>query len=444
MVTPFVQSILDTPLDATTKGVPVAAGTVRLGDVGKQGWNVLRGDMMTPLLVMRDGYLQNNLKVLRDFAEHHGVSTAPHGKSSFCPQLYLEQVEIGGSWGITAATTHQVAVVAATGIKNIFIANEVIGRANIEQLVALRHAYPGTAIYSLVDSAGTMDELRRHGGPKLNKGERLPILLEVGVPGGRAGVRTFDQAAEMIDRIMGQGDIFDFAGIECYEGLVAKDTYEATMKEVDRLLALTVDVLMHANAKGAFQGREEVILTAGGSAYFDRVVNHFKRANNVQGLRIILRGGSSLTYDHGVYRMQLEHMDKRNGFETDAGEISALKAFKPALEMMAGVVSLQDESVAIMNMGIRDLPYDLGYPLPLRQYRDGKQIGPLDGIAPDWTIAKSNDQHCYMYYPKGADIAVGDTFAFGISHPCTAFDKWKVLFRVDDAFNVTGALKTFF
>jgi len=444
MVTPFVQSILDEKLDATTKGMPVAVGTVRLGDIGRQGWNVLRGDMMTPLLVMRDGYLQNNLKVLKDFAEHHGVFTAPHGKSSFCPQLYLEQVEIGGSWGITAASTHQVAVCAATGIKNIFIANEVVGRANIEQLVAIRHSYPGIAIYSLVDSVGTMEELRRYAGPKLKKGERLQILLEVGIPGGRAGVRTFDQAAAMIDKIMAEGDIFDFAGIECYEGLVAKDTYEETMKEVDRLLSLTVDVLMHANAKGAFEGREEVILTAGGSAYFDRVVHHFKRANNVQGLRIILRGGSSLTYDHGVYRAQLERMDSRHGFETDKGEISAVKAFKPALEMMATVVSLQDEGVAIMNMGIRDLPYDLGYPLPLRQYRDGKRMGALDGVTGDWTIAKSNDQHCYMHYPKDADIKVGDVFAFGISHPCTAFDKWKVLYRVDEEFNVTGALKTFF
>jgi D-serine dehydratase len=41
-------------------------------------------------------------------------------------------------------------------------------------------------------------------------------------------------------------------------------------------------------------------------------------------------------------------------------------------------------------------------------------------------------------------VRVGDLFAFGISHPCTAFDKWRLVFRVDDDFNVTGAVKTFF
>jgi D-serine dehydratase len=47
-------------------------------------------------------------------------------------------------------------------------------------------------------------------------------------------------------------------------------------------------------------------------------------------------------------------------------------------------------------------------------------------------------------YPRGADIRVGDLFALGISHPCTAFDKWDVLYRVDEEFNVLEALKTFF
>jgi len=443
MVTPFIQSIFDTPLDATTKGVPLAARSIKLSDIGKQGWNVLRGDMLLPLLIMRDDHLKGNLELLKRFADHHGVSLAPHGKSSFCPQLYLEQIDIGGSWGITAATIHQAAVVAASGVRNILIANEVIGRANVEQFVELRHAFPDTNFYSLVDSPETMHELQRFGAARLREGERFSILLEVGVPGGRAGVRDFKQAAALIDRIVAQKSIFDFAGIECYEGLVAKENYEATMAEVDRLLALTVDVLIHARACNAFDGRDEVILTAGGSAYFDRVVHHFKRVQDMGGLRIILRGGSSLTYDHGFYQTHLADMDRRQGFTTDAGATSALAGFRPALEIMAGVVSLQDEGIAILNMGIRDLPYDLGYPVPLRLYRDGRLKADLQG-ASGWSIAKANDQHAYLHYPKGADIAVADLLAFGISHPCTAFDKWKVLYRTDGDFNVTGALKTFF
>jgi D-serine dehydratase len=95
----FLQEILDLPLDVRTKGIPMARGTVRLGDVGRQGWNILRGDLMLPVLALRDAHVGNNLGVIRDFAQHHGVSLAPHGKSSMCPQLFLDQIELGGAGG---------------------------------------------------------------------------------------------------------------------------------------------------------------------------------------------------------------------------------------------------------------------------------------------------------------------------------------------------------
>src|SRR6185312_14720210 len=95
MQSPFIMSILDSELDAKTKGIPLAAGKVRLGEVGRQSWNVLRGDMMLPVLVLREARMKSNLRTMRDFADHHGVVLAPHGKSTLCPQLYLDQMEIG-------------------------------------------------------------------------------------------------------------------------------------------------------------------------------------------------------------------------------------------------------------------------------------------------------------------------------------------------------------
>jgi D-serine dehydratase len=444
MTTTLLQKIDDEQLDATTKGVPLAGGSIRLGDVGRQGWNVARGDMMLPLLVLRDSNLRNNLETMKRFAQHHGVSLAPHGKSSFCPQLYRDQVDVGGSWGITAATVQQAALVAASGIDNILIANEVVGRANIEQLVALRHALPKVKLYSLVDSLGAMDQLSTYGGPKLKPGERFQVLLEVGFPGGRAGVRTREDGIAMVRALAERKEQFDFVGIECYEGLVTAPTPEATIKEVDRLLDLASELYFHAYRSGAFGGRAETILTAGGSAYYDRVVERFREAQTVPGTRVILRGGSCLTYDHGFYSQHLAELDARGGLDMPGGRKKALEAFTPALELWAAVVSMQDRGIAVMNMGIRDLPYDLGLPVPLRQYRDGKLLRELQAPGTPYVVTKSNDQHCYMTYPEGADLKIGDLVAFGISHPCTAFDKWNVVYRVDDKFNVTSAIKTFF
>jgi D-serine dehydratase len=445
MTTPFIRSILATPLDGTIKGIPAVSGSVRLGDVGAMGWNVLRGDMVLPLLVLHDSHLCNNLELMRDFATHHGVSIAPHGKSSLCPQLYLQHVETLGAWGMSAATTQQATVIAESGIRNILIANQIVGRAAVAQLAGLIGAYPECNVCSLVDSEASLNELRLFGAALLRPGERFRVLVEIGVPGGRAGVRRFEDAIRLIDLIASQRDVFDLVGVECYEGAAHGGTPEETIQEVDRLLDLTIDVLLHARSAEAFSGRTEVILTAAGSTYPDRAVAKLQRAAGIAGLRIVLRGGSSLISDHGIYRTQLAQMDKRGGLDIGlAQRSSAVSAVKPALELLAAVLSVQEDGVAIMNMGIRDMPHDLGYPTPLRIYRDSALVRTIAEGDSSWRIVRSHDQHCFLAHPCGSGVAVGDVVAFGISHPCTAFDKWRIFYRVDEAFNVTGALKTFF
>ena len=61
-----------------------------------------------------------------------------------------------------------------------------------------------------------------------------------------------------------------------------------------------------------------------------------------------------------------------------------------------------------------------------------------------WKITGMNDQHAYLAFAAGDAPQVGDLIGCGISHPCTTFDKWRVLFTVDDDYRVTGAIRTFF
>ena len=42
------------------------------------------------------------------------------------------------------------------------------------------------------------------------------------------------------------------------------------------------------------------------------------------------------------------------------------------------------------------------------------------------------------------ELPVGDMISFGISHPCTTFDKWQLLYLVDDDYRVVEAIRTFF
>ena len=81
--------------------------------------------------------------------------------------------------------------------------------------------------------------------------------------------------------------------------------------------------------------------------------------------------------------------------------------------------------------------------MPLAHFRPGRDATPSPA-GPDWRVTGLNDQHGYLRFPPDADVAVGDLVGFGISHPCTTFDKWQLMLVVDDAYGVTGAVRTFF
>ena len=57
---------------------------------------------------------------------------------------------------------------------------------------------------------------------------------------------------------------------------------------------------------------------------------------------------------------------------------------------------------------------------------------------------KLDDQHCYLQLPEDAELGPGEAVCFGVSHPCTTFDKWRVIPVVDDDYRVVDAIHTFF
>jgi D-serine dehydratase len=117
--------------------------------------------------------------------------------------------------------------------------------------------------------------------------------------------------------------------------------------------------------------------------------------------------------------------------------------FEPALFVATHVQSRPEPGKAILAMGRRDVGMDAGPPVPLEIYRPGRDTT-FKPIPAGHSVTQLNDQHCHLACPPGSDVAVGDIVLFGVSHPCTTFDKWQVLFMVDDAFNVVDAVRTFF
>ena len=430
-----LSSLDDQLLLPGTKGLPLRA-PLRQGAIGVQGWNVRRGDTSYPVAVLRESSLRHNLAWMRAFCERHGATLAPHGKTTMSPQLFGAQLA-NGAWGITLATAIQVQVAHRFGVRRVLLANQLVARSDIDAVLALLHGDPDFECIVLADSQAGVARLAQ--AVAVHRPARpLPVLVELGLAGKRAGCRTPQEAME-VARAIALADGLALAGFEGYEGLLVSDDRAADLGQVDDFLSRLVALVRDADAEGLF-AMSEIVVSAGGSSYFDLVARGFKDVDGLsRPLRAILRSGCYLTSDHGMYRRHIDELNAREGGREDG--------LRPALEVWSTVQSRPEPILAILTKGKRDASHDADLPIPLYTARPDGAAAPA-ALPPGCTIFKMNDQHAYLRLPEGDplcdSLAVGDLVGCGISHPCTTFDKWPLLLAVDDAYTVRYALNTYF
>jgi D-serine dehydratase len=418
-------------LDDSTKGMPGGVPPFPLGRIADQGWNVLNEDLPLPLLVLKRDALEHNIEVMRRYCERQGVLLAPHGKTTMAPQIFKMQLD-AGAWGITAASIEHLQVYRRFGVSRVLLANQVVGRPNLQYLCEELRKDPEFDFYCFVDSprgVEVLDEAARQS--KLTR--PIQVLAEIGYMGGRAGVRSKEELDALSSAIQDSRGV-ELRGVSGFEGLlpVARFAAPDDVSEEDELepfLLSLGEAVAHLRSKKALP--DDFIVTAGGSAAFDRVVDILGDA----GGRLILRSGCYVTHDHGMYAGTSPLHDSATQMTRELGSL------QQALELWSYVQSSPEKDLSLLTFGRRDAPFDYGLPVPLRHLRARKSApATVDG----WEITSLNDQHGYLRHPANAPIAVGDRIVCGISHPCTAFDKWSVIPVVDDKYNVVEAIKTYF
>jgi D-serine deaminase-like pyridoxal phosphate-dependent protein len=413
-----LRALLDEPIDWRYKGFPPEDG-VTIGTVGRMGWNLLRGDLPLPALVLKESALAHNIALMVRWCEERHILHAPHGKTTMAPQLFKRQLD-AGAWGITAATVSQVRMYRRFGVRRILLANEVVEPAALRWLGEELAATPELDFYCLVDSVQQVEAMS----DALSPAERsVQLLLEVGFDGGRTGCRTVDEAAEVAAAVA-RAPGLELAGTEGYEGVIADDRTDTSLAAVDAFLRRLRETTIELERSGAFAQRERVIVSAGGSAYFDRVFDvlgagwPFERP-----VDLMIRAGGYITHDIGLYE-----------------RTSPLaQQLRPALEAWGTVLSRPEPELALVGLGKRDVSHDLDLPRP-------QLVRGPDGLreATGMVVTALNDQHAYVRIPPEDALGVGDLIGCGISHPCTAFDKWRLIAVVDDDYTVTDAIATFF
>jgi len=436
-----ITSVLNEAIDWRYKSFPPTARTVTVGTVDEQGWHALDGDLLLPVMVLKESALRHNIDLMARYCREHGVHLAPHGKTPIAPQIAERQLE-AGAWGITAATIHQVRVFRAFGVQRILLANELLEPAAVEWVAAELARDSQFEFLCLVDSlegvAALDGTLTRIVSPR-----PLRILLELGAPGGRSGIRSRDTVRAVAAAVAGS-PCLELAGLEGYEGAVRGETLDERLAEVDRFLNELREQIIELAQTGLFDGLDEIIVSAGGSLFFDRVVELLTHPWDLgTPVRVVLRSGSYVTHDFDTYERLSPLAGRGTGQEGTAPKPSAGYPGMPlqtALELWAMVLSRPEPDLAIAGFGKRDAPYDLRLPVPFAVRRAGE----MRPIAGELEVTALNDQHAYLRVDAGFDLTVGDLAGLNVAHPCTSFDKWRLVPLVDDAYRVMGAIRTFF
>ncbi len=382
------------------------------------------------------------------WCRERGLEIMPHAKTTMAPALWQRQLD-AGALGLTLATMGQVRTARSLGFASVMLANAAVDARSLAWLAA-ELADPDVRMVTWADSVETVEAMER-GLRAARPARPLAVCVELGSPGARTGARTVAEGVAVAQRVAAS-DVLRLAGVAGYEGSVGHDREPGTLAAVRAYLARLVELHRAVeplyetdgttgnSTSGGATDAGDVYVTAGGSAYVDLVAEAFAEAGAGPGAgptRFVIRSGAYLVHDDGFYR----GISPFDGAAAPDGP-----RLQVAMHGLARVVSHPEPGLALVDGGKRDFPYDEGLPIPRRVAPD--LDGPWRALA-GAQVSALNDQHAYVRTDDPADrkaLAVGSVVSLGLSHPCTAFDKWRVLPVVESAGSdlVVDLVRTYF
>ncbi|MDQ0138095.1 D-serine dehydratase [Neorhizobium galegae] len=425
----------DAPLSALEKGVPPDVQNLAVDEVAGQGWNILAEDIPLPVAVLKESGIRHNSEWMKSFLARSGTLLAPHGKTTMSPALFDLQLS-DGAWAITLSTPHQVQVARQFGYSRIFLANQLVGAKAIDYVISELERDPEFEFIFLVDDVDNVEAIASVAS-RSSLGRPLQVLVEIGYPGGRTGCRSTEAAVELARVVKKHRRHLSLRGIEGFEGLLKGGDDTATLNLVNEFLDKMVSLARACDEEDLF-GTDQVILSAGGSSFYDVVVEKLRAAIMSRPSMVLVRSGCYITHDSILYAKAVKALRSRNPELADHNG-----GLTPSLEVWAYVQSRPEPEKLIAALGKRDISYD-DQPIPLFWFRPGSGMTVPEPLHSSHIVTRLNDQHCHVTVPQESPLKVGDMVGFGISHPCLTFDKWRLMHVVDDQYRVQSSLRTYF
>jgi D-serine deaminase-like pyridoxal phosphate-dependent protein len=209
-----------------------------------------RRELVTPALILDLDVARRNIGTMAERLTHLHAKLRPHVKVQKCTELALMQVE-AGAIGVCTATVWEAIIMSRAGIKDVLIANEVVGKEKIKALAsATREGYLTVA----VDDKRNVDDLAE---AVRVAGNALDVLIEIDVGMGRGGVRSIEDAVELARHVASVKGL-RLRGVQGYEG--------HCMLEPDAGVRIS-------EAKAAMQYVEEIVDRLGREGFACEVVS---------------------------------------------------------------------------------------------------------------------------------------------------------------------------
>ena len=396
--------------------MPIAAQGTSIAEFLSSKPNLFTAGFQFPVMVLRDSALEHNITRMASYCKSLGFELAPHVKTPMSPQIAQRQID-AGAWGLTIANFNQARIMFEYGFNRLIIGNEVMEPTSIAEIAKINGSGKGEIIFYIDSLAGlkiAQDSISGVTNAKLN------LFMEIGAVGGRAGIRDLDLLKTILVEIAKDDRIF-VRGVSGFEGAVPGG--DRAGEGIEKLRVFLRHIVAAAKITAPFIREDKIIISAGGSSFFDYVAEEFAKYEG--DAHRILRSGGYVSHDHIHYEDLYPFMGAPDS-----------ERFYPALELWARVLSVPEPDLAILNFGKRDAGNDLDEPLPILKL-NGKPA-PFKA-----EIEKLNDQHAFMKITPGS-VVVGDIVGCGISHPCTNFDKWRLLPLVNDNYDVIDLVHTHF
>lgn len=399
------------------KGFPLAAEGQSIEEFIASKPNIFTTGFQFPLAILRASALKNNLVRMAEFCRGVNASLAPHVKTTMSPQIAKWQMD-HGAWALTIANFSQARVFLNYGFKLLIIANEIVDADSI-RAIAKENMKPGYEIIFYLDSHAGLKIIQE--ALKGMNNVRINLFLEIGLIGGRGGVRDNNEIEALAQKVA-QDPRLVLLGVSGFEGSVPGA--DRTVDGIAKIRAFCQKIVAAAKIVRPFVATDEIIISGGGSAYFEIVVEEFHKFG--KDVHVVLRSGGYITHDHGYYARIYPFTQEPVG-----------KIFMPTIELWARVLTQPERGLAILNLGKRDVGNDLDEPFPIKRFTD--KFMTMSGV-----IDHLNDQHGYLNFGDDQEMVVGDAVGLGISHPCTTFDKWRLIPMVNDDYEVVDCIHTFF